>query len=37
MKENKYIAPKIEIQEFYSEGVLCSSSDIDMEPEEGYM
>lgn len=38
MEEMKYVAPDLEIQELYSEGVLCGSNDdLDMDPVEGYM
>lgn len=37
MEENRYIAPEVEILEVYAEGVLCGSTNLDMDPEEGYM
>lgn len=37
MKEQMYLAPEVEVLEIYSEGVLCGSSDLDMNPEEGVM
>lgn len=37
MEENKYISPEVEVLDVYAEGVLCGSTDLDMDPEEGYM
>ena len=37
MEINKYITPEVEILDVYAEGVLCGSTDLDMDPEEGYM
>lgn len=37
MQENKYISPEVEVLYVYAEGVLCGSTDLDMDPEEGYM
>lgn len=39
MEINKYITPEVEILDVYAEGVLCGSSDedLDMDPEEGSM
>jgi hypothetical protein len=37
MKGNKYITPEIEVLEVFDEGVLCGSTGLDMDPEEGYM
>ena len=37
MEENKYIFPEVEVLDVYAEGVLCDSTDLDMDPEEGYM
>ena len=32
-----YQTPEIEVLEVISEGVLCGSTNLDMDPEEGYM
>lgn len=37
METNKYISPEVEVLPVYAEGVLCGSTDLDMDPEEGYM
>ena len=38
MEENKYISPEVEVLDVYAEGMLCgSSTDLDMNPEDGYM
>ena len=37
MEINMYITPEVEILGVYAEGVLCGSTDLDMDPEEGYM
>ena len=37
MECDKYITPEVEILEVYAEGVLCGSTSMDMNPEEGYM
>ena len=37
MECKKYITPEVEILDVYAEGVLCGSTDLDMDPEEGYM
>lgn len=37
MEINKYITPEVEVLDVYAEGVLCGSTDLDMDPEEGYM
>ena len=37
MEGNKYISPKVEVLDVYAEGVLCGSTDLDMDPVEGYM
>ena len=37
MEENKYISPKVEVLDVYAEGVLCGSTDLAMNPEEGVM
>lgn len=37
MEENKCISPEVEVLEIDAEGVLCGSTDLDMDPEEGYM
>ena len=39
MEENKYISPEVEVLDVYAEGVICgrSSTDLDMDPQEGYM
>ena len=37
MEEMKYISPGLEVLDVYAEGVLCGSTDLDMDPEEGYM
>jgi hypothetical protein len=35
--EKEYVSPRIEILDVYAEGVLCGSTDLDMDPEEGHM
>lgn len=37
MEDNKYMTPEVKVLEIYAEGVLCGSSDLDMDPEEGSM
>lgn len=38
MEENKYISPEVNVLDVYAEGMLCgSSTDLDMNPEDGYM
>ena len=39
MECKEYITPEVEVMEIYAEGVLCGSTDqdLDMEPEEGNM
>ena len=39
MEEHKYISPEVKVLDVYAEGVLCgsNSTDLDMNPEEGYM
>ena len=37
MEENKYISPEVKVLDVYAEGVLCGSTDLDMDPEEGVM
>ena len=37
MEENKYISPEVEVLDVYAEGVLCGSTDLDMNPENGNM
>lgn len=37
VNQKVYQFPDIKVIEFNYEGVLCSSSDVDMNPEEGYM
>lgn len=37
MEYKKYIVPEAIVLEVYAEGVLCGSTDLDMDPEEGYM
>ena len=37
MEENKYISPEVEGMDVYAEEVICGSTDLDMNPEEGYM
>ncbi len=37
MEENKYISPEVEVMDVYAEVVICGSTDLDMNPEEGYM
>lgn len=39
MEENKYISPEVNVLDVYTEGMLCgsSSTDLDMNPEDGYM
>ena len=39
MEENKYISPEVEVLDVYAEGVICgsSSTDLDMDPQKGYM
>ena len=37
MEENKYISPEVEVLDVNTEVVLCGSTDLDMDPEEGYM
>ena len=37
MEENKYTTPEVKILEVYAEGVLCGSTDLNLDPEEGYM
>ena len=39
MEENKYISPEVEVLDVYAEGVLCCSTDqnLDMDPEDGHM
>lgn len=37
MEENKYISPEVEVLDVNAEVVLCGSTDLDMDPEEGYM
>lgn len=37
MEENKYISPEVEVLGVYAEVVICGSTDLDMNPEEGYM
>ena len=37
MEENKYISPEVEFLDVYAEGVLCGSTDLDMDPENGNM
>lgn len=32
-----YLTPEIEVLEVMPEGVLCGSTDLNMDPEEGYM
>ena len=32
-----YLTPEVEVLEVMPEGVLCCSTDLDMDPEEGYM
>ena len=32
-----YLTPEIEVLEAMPEGVLCGSTNLDMDPEEGYM
>lgn len=37
MEEMIYVSPEVEVLDVYAEGVLCGSTDLDMDPEEGYM
>lgn len=37
MEEDKYTTPEVKILEVYAEGILCGSTGLDMDPEEGYM
>ena len=37
MERRGYITPEVEVMDVYAEGVLCGSTDLDMDPEEGYM
>ena len=39
MEENKYISPEVKVLYVYAEGVLCGSTDqdLDMDPEYGNM
>lgn len=37
MENNKYITPEVEVLDVLPEGILCGSSDLDMDPEEGSM
>lgn len=37
MEEKKYVSPEVEVLEIDAEGVLCGSTDLDMDPEEGNM
>ena len=39
MEENKYISPEVKVLDVYAEGVLCGSTDqdLDMDPEYGNM
>lgn len=39
MEENKYISPEVNVLDVYAEGMLCgsSSTDLNMNPEDGYM
>ena len=37
MEYKKYITPEVAVLEVHAEGVLCGSTDLDMDPEEGYM
>lgn len=36
-QEVSYFSPGIEVMEILSEGILCGSSELDMDPEEGYL
>ena len=33
----KYLSPDVEVMQLYSEGVLCGSYDLNMDPEDGNM
>lgn len=35
--EKHYVSPEIEVTEMMSEGILCASELLDMDPEEGNM
>ena len=39
MEENKYFSPEVKVLDVYAEGVLCGSTDqdLDMDPEYGNM
>ena len=39
MEENKYISPEVKVLDVYAEGEICgsSSTDLDMDPQAGYM
>lgn len=37
MEENKYISPEVKVLDVYAGGVLCGSTNLDMNPEEGNM
>jgi hypothetical protein len=37
MELDKYITPELEVLEVFAEGVLCGSTDLNLDPEEGYM
>ena len=37
MELDKYITPELEVLEVFAEGVLCGSTDLNLDPEVGYM
>lgn len=37
LSEITYMTPSMDIMNLSPEGILCGSTDLDMDPEEGYM